>query len=339
MARPGKVWLAVVAVAALLSACGGSGEAPSSVSGASERAAGVTEGAASSSPSATPPDDGATASPAPSPTVRVEATTAPPPPTQTAQDEGFAYVPWGPDDPPVPQRYASLASASATGARCEDAQANQLAGPFWDLAVSVCRAIAGEGTWPSATAVPSPPAARNDYEACLDAELAAMLDRALRWHAANPGGTPTVRYPARSVLSPCQVRIFSTSVLDASDALYPDPVPAGRLAVGIFAGSADDASTVTVDGSPAEVAVVEPASGAAMLVVLAAAPTQARTAQVAVTTARGVLTSTVSLPAAPSADPTHSPPVNGGGTGAPSSSATPDGGPSAPASPPGSSGP
>lgn len=326
MARRGAMWFAALAVAVTLAGCGGPVDEASS---AAERDTAAIE--ATTAPAT------ASGSPSPtSPTGEPEPTTSPPR-TNRAQApgdvevEGLAYVPWGPDDPPVPQRYASLAASSSASARCDDAQAAQIAGAFWDLAVSVCRAVAGQAAWPSTTAVPAPPPAANAYEACLDAEVAAMLQRALRWHAANPQTTPRVRYAASGARSPCQTKVFEARVISASDGLYPGDVPAGQLAVLVFAGSADADSTVTVAGRPAEVVLAVPSSGAATLVVLVAAPAQATTAPVAVATTRGVLTSTVALPAGTQTGSAQTPPASGGAT--PSSS--PSGGtPSAPTTSP-----
>lgn len=316
-----------IVVTLLIAACGGGGGTDSATADGGT-AAGATgrPSAPSASPGATPTDAGGTeagtteeAVPSPTRTVREQ--------TPAEEDAAFAYVPWGPDDPPVPQRYASLAATSSTAARCDDAAANTIPSAFWDLAVSVCRAVAGAGPWPSTASVPSPPPPQNAYEACLDAELAAMLQRALRWRAANPGATvPQVRYAARGALSPCQTRVFETRVLTDSENRYG--IPAGQLGVLIMAGSADGTSTVTVDGRPTAVLDVEPASGAATLVVLVSAPTQAKTVPVAVTTTRGVLTSTVALPAASVATSTTAPPASGTPTGGTSGTGTPSTSPS-----------
>jgi hypothetical protein len=330
--------LAIV-VTLLLAACGG-GEGIDSATADGGTTAGATGRV--STPSDTPSaatDEGATDEAVPSPTRTAREQ------TPAEEDEAFAYVPWGPDDPPVPQRYASLAATSSTAARCDDSQANAIPSAFWDLAVGVCRAVVGAGPWPSTTSVPAPPPPKNAYEACLDAELAAMLQRALRWRAAHPhASVPQVRYPARGALSPCQTRIFETRVL--ADGESPFAIPTGQVAVLVFAGSADVASTLTVDGRPAEVLDVEPASGAATLIVLVPAPAQAKTVPVAVTTTRGVLTSTVALPAANLSTSTTAPPTSGTptggtstGTGTRSSSpsgtgtSTPSGSPAGSASP------
>lgn len=314
-----------IVVTLLIAACGG-GEGTDSATAERGATAGATGRVStpSDSPGATPTDAGATdagateeAVPSPTRTAREQT---------PAEDEAFAYVPWGPDDPPVPQRYASLAATASAAARCDDTAANTIPSAFWDLAVSVCRAVAGAGPWPSTTSVPSPPPPQNAYEACLDAELGAMLQRALRWRAANPGATvPQVRYAARGALSPCQTRVFETRVL-ADDGRYA--VPPGFLAVLVFAGSADVTSTVAVDGRPAEVLDVEPSSGSATVVVSVPAPAQATTVPVAVTTTRGVLTSTVALPAASLATSTTSPPASGTPTGGTSGTGTPSTSPS-----------
>jgi len=333
-----------IVVTLLIAACGGGGGGADSATADGGTAAGVTGRVStpSETPSAAATDEVATAEAVPSPT-----------PTRTTreqtpageEDEAFAYVPWGPDDPPVPQRYASLAATSSAAAQCADSQANAIPSAFWDLAVSVCRAIAGEGAWPSTTSVPSPPPPRNAYEACLDAELAAMLQRALRWRAVNPhASVPQVRYAARGALSPCQTRVFETRVL--ADGESPFAIPTGNLAVLVMAGSADVSSTVMVDGRSAEVLDVEPASGAATLIVLVPAPPQATTVPVAVTTTRGVLTSTVALPAAGATTSTTPPPSSGTptggtstGTGTPSTSPSGNGTPTPSGSSSGSASP
>jgi len=346
--RPAGGAVAIV-VTLLIAACGGGGGGADSATADGGTAAGVTGRVStpSDTPSAAATEDPATEAGA------TDGQTPSPTPTRTTreqtpageEDEAFAYVPWGPDDPPVPQRYASLAATSSAAAQCADSQANAIPSAFWDLAVSVCRAIAGEGAWPSTTSVPSPPPPKNAYEACLDAELAAMLQRALRWRAANPhASAPQVRYAARGALSPCQTRVFETRVL--ADGESPFAIPTGNLAVLVMAGSADVASTVTVDGRPAEVFDVEPASGAATLVVLVPAPAQAKTVPVAVTTTRGVLTSTVALPAANVATSTPAPPTSGTptggtstGTGTPSTSPSGNGTPTPSGSSSGSASP
>lgn len=311
---PGRGVLALAVATALATATagcsGGVGPGSESLGGSVSRELdGDAASTATGSPTTAGPDE-------PTPTTPARPTADPDDGRDNGSDAeagaAFAFVPWGPDDPPVPQRYSALA-ASATGRpACGDAASNALPGAFWELAVEVCDALAGTAPWPATTAVPAPPPAPNAYEACLDAELAAMLRRALQARAAS-SLPPVPRYASPGTLSPCQTTVFEARALTAADGYGADVVPAGSVAVRVMAGSADVTSSVTVGGLPAEVLAVEPASGAATLVVLVPAPAEATTAPLTVTTTRGVLSATVALPAAPPAVADPGDPADPGG--------------------------
>ena len=64
--------------------------------------------------------------------------------------------------------------------------------PFWNLAGQICRALSGRDDWPTVDSVPSPPGSDSPYHDCLDGELRDLLERALAWHAENPGERPTL---------------------------------------------------------------------------------------------------------------------------------------------------
>ena len=102
-------------------------------------------------------------------------------------DDGFEYTPWGPDDPPIPGQYAALAVTSSQDLRCEAMADQAPGGEFWVVAEAVCSTIRDGTEWAGTSSVPSPPDAENEYQDCLNAELAAMIERALRWYADNPG--------------------------------------------------------------------------------------------------------------------------------------------------------
>jgi hypothetical protein len=219
---------------------------------------------------------------------------------------GFPYTPWGPDDPPIPGQYAALAASPGTPPRCDAVADAQPGGAFWATAVAVCRAISGEGPWPATTTVPAPPAPANPYQACLDDELRAMLERALAWRAENPDRQPKVSYPDKSSRSPCQSRIYDVKVLGAAD-LDPGEGQPDGIALAVTGTGMEGDVSVTVDGIPAEFSgdftVPDPGAGLTTVVVLTAQPPTPRSARVQVSTERGSLVATVELPGSePSGD-------------------------------------
>lgn len=217
-------------------------------------------------------------------------------------DDGFAYTPWGPDDPPIPTQYAVLAASTGHPPRCSDLSDNSPGGTFWSTVLEVCDAITGAGPWPQADAAPPPPDAENAYQACLNTELSDMLDRALRWHALNPGARPVVAYPARSSRSPCQYRIYGIDVLGPRSS-FSGESPAGKVPLAILVGGIEgtpDDLVVTVDGARAEETsdyfVQEPGDGMTALFVLADQTLQPHRAVVAVSFGGRTMTSSVDLP-------------------------------------------
>jgi hypothetical protein len=147
--------------------------------------------------------------------------------------------------------------------------------------------------------VPAPPAPANPYQACLDDELKAMLERALAWRAENPDRQPKVSYPDQSSRSPCQSRIYDVRVLGAAD-LYPGEGQPDGAALAITGSGMGGDVSVTVDGIPAEFSgdfdVPDPGTGLTTVVVLTTQPSTPRSARIEVSTERGSLVATVDLP-------------------------------------------
>ena len=280
--------LAVVSLLALAAGCSGEGgSAGDETSQTVATGTGTTSGSTTSSP-ATSTGSG----------TSTETTT-----TATADgDDGFEYVPWGPDDPPIPGHYAAMAASSGTAPRCDDVADQQPEAAFWFTVVEVCRALAEGGPWPESTEVPAPPPPENAYIACVDTELRQMVERALRWHADNPGRLPDVRYPASSERSLCQAHIYDVRVLGEEHLREGEGHPDG-VAVAVTGSSMNSVAEVRVDGEPVELTgdfdVPEPGDGLTTVVVLAARSSQPRTAQVEVRTDTDVLTTVVELPGAP----------------------------------------
>jgi hypothetical protein len=234
-------------------------------------------------------------------------------------DNGFSYTPWGPDDPPIPGQYFALAAAPGHPPRCDDLANAQPGGDFWTTAVAVCRAITAAAPWPATTTVPRPPATNNAYETCLDAELSAMLKRALSWHAAHPGRKPKVRFPAHTSISACQLRIYAVRVLGAGDLVQGQTQPAG-IALAITAAGANG-DVVRVDGQPVEFTsafdVAAPGDGLQTIVVVAAGSDQPRKAKIELGSDRGRLVTTVGLPATTPRTTTDTPSASAVGSSAP----------------------
>lgn len=294
---PRPVAVAAVAVLFVASACAG-GDATSTDSGgtASATTPGGT-GTATTGGTGTP--GGTTSS--------TEAETT----DETDGDDGFEYVPWGPDDPPVPGHYAAMAASPVTSPRCDDVADRKPDAPFWTTVVDVCRALSEGGPWPGDAEVPEPPPPENAYIACVDEELSAMLERALRWHADNPGREPRVRYPAASVRSPCQARIYDVRVLGVEDLREGEDHPDG-VGLAVTGASMLSVVDVSVDGAPVERTgdfdVPEPGGGLTTVVVLAPRSATPRTAEVRVRTETDVLTARVDLPAEPGDEATATDP-------------------------------
>ena len=218
-------------------------------------------------------------------------------------DKGFAYVPWGPDDPPIPTQYAVLAASGNRSPRCDDIPDDVVDAAFWAVAQRVCLAIRDGTGWPETANVPSPPSAENAYQGCLNAELAAMLERALRWHVGNQGRRPVVSYPRESATSPCQARLYELRTLEVGEAEDIDCDPGANIAVMLDAPPGQDGDLdVTVNGrSPAAGDVCYPGGageGLERVVIFVSPPEQPGKATVAVSNGRGTMTGTVDLPTA-----------------------------------------
>lgn len=61
-------------------------------------------------------------------------------------DDSIDYMNWGPDDPPIPGQYASLAASSSRSLECDGAEELGPSDEFWRTVVAVCRALTGEVT-------------------------------------------------------------------------------------------------------------------------------------------------------------------------------------------------
>jgi hypothetical protein len=229
--------------------------------------------------------------------------------------DGFRYTPWGPDDPPIPEQYAAFATAARQDLKCD--AVSGVGGEFWDFATKVCQALKSNEGWPDTTSVPSRPTTDNPYEDCLNKELAAMLGRALRWHAANPGRKPVIQYPSRSSTSPCQSRIYDVEVLPPSD---PDSSP-GKVAISVLAPNGKNGAgfSVTVDGHQRDPDLDDfPSDGLRKAVVLLDTPIQEHDALVVVDNGRGKATTHKHLSAVSGAG-------SSSGSANPSDSAKPSG--------------
>lgn len=205
-------------------------------------------------------------------------------------DDPIEYVDWGPDDPPIPGQYAALAASSSRPPNCGGAEELGPSDEFWRTVVAVCRALAGDGEWPSTTSSPAPPEAENDFQDCLNGELAAMVDDALGWHQAHPGRAPEITYPSPSSLSACQTRIHGADVFPAT----------GGVVVELSVPGLDDDGQpeVRIDGEPVEVTddFDGPDDGLSKGEVFLQAPIEAHTATLDIETRFGRLSTTIDLP-------------------------------------------
>jgi hypothetical protein len=255
-------------------------------------------------------------------------------------DDGLSYLPWGPGDPPIPGQYAAFAATSSHDLDCNTVQSQAPDGEFWDTALAVCYAIRDGAPWPDSTTISDPPAGENAFQDCLNAELAAMLQRVLRWHADHPGRRPQISYPARSSTSPCQSRIYGTRVLTVAEAGEADPDHAGtgKIAVVVIAPPDKDGGLAVAldgkqpDGNDVVRNINDPGDGLTELTIFLDPPRQPSTAKIAVFNGRGdPMTTSVDLPGvgestSPPATENPTPPEQTDGqTGSASESAPPNG--------------
>jgi hypothetical protein len=249
-------------------------------------------------------------------------------------DDGFSYVPWGPKDPPIPGQYAAFATTSSHDLDCNTVHDQAPDGEFWVTALAVCYAIRDGAPWPDRTTVPAPPDPENAYQRCLNVELAAMLQRALRWHAHHPGRPPKISYPARSSTSPCQSRIYGIQV-QLGDVAGSSGTER-RIVVEIVVPTGPQDFAVTVDGQPVDDGDVnqrgDQGDGLDELTVFLDPPPQTRTVQIEVFNGRtGAMTESVDLPGVgessspPDTESPTPPEQTDGQTGSSSESASPNG--------------
>jgi hypothetical protein len=268
---------------------------------------------------ATPTMDATPSSPT-QPTTTGPTTSAAPGPV----DPDRAWVPWGPDDPPIPGQYAALA---ASPPNCDEAAASQPDAELWDVAVAVCRAITEGGPWPATTRVPSLPDAPNEYQRCLDQELARTLASLLEWHAKVPDQLPRVSYASGPTISPCQARIYDIRVGHEVE-LGDRTLPASTTPVEIIFPTMQGDTSVTVDGEMQEVISQESdGEGLDSILIFAPAAGEPRTVKIEVHTPRGTLSTEEELPAVAVATTTTTTtttksPTSESGTKSPTSNST-----------------
>jgi hypothetical protein len=190
-------------------------------------------------PGATPTrKENGTVTPPESPTTPPESPTTPVP-----------GVPWGPDDPPIPDQYAALAVSSSDELDCDAVDQNAPSNDFWSTVVEVCRALKSDGEWPTSGEFDPPPAA-NEFQDCLNDELATMLRALFAWRDAHPGAEPKIEYPRTSARSPCESRIYDAEVFEVP----PDTShTTGGVVVELYVPGlidGDPSPEVRVDGEP-----------------------------------------------------------------------------------------
>lgn len=250
------------------------------------------------------------------PTTHAATSPTTPTATNTDEDDGFAYIPWGPSDAVIPEQYRALAAATGDPERCTTVQdkAPQDKTPedtFWPVVVEMCLAISGHGSWPST--VPAPTPADNDYQACLDQDIVAMLKRALRWHQQHPGAVPRVTQAHPSSRSDCQKRLYNTEIRRP---VIGDPP---GIAVVFDAPGLDGETQTQVTlrakqlSTTAEATIDEdsedPGQGLKRFVVQVPVAAYPRTVRLEVASAFGTLTTTIELPAVDTTPtPTPTPP-------------------------------
>ena len=214
-----------------------------------------------------------------------------------SSDDRVPGVPWGPDDPPIPGQYGALAASSDDGLDCELVEQAAPDEDFWSTVLAVCLALRGDGEWPT-NGVTEPPEAENEFQDCLNRELATMLRALLDRRAADPGAQPEIAYPPASARSPCELRIYGAAVFEVGAS---DDHPTGGVVVelqvpGLVNGDPDP--LVRVDGQPIELEDDFGGAGDGLSFgqIHLPAPIEARTATIEVETYFGVLRTTVELP-------------------------------------------
>lgn len=172
--------------------------------------------------------------------------------TPTTSDHAttaVGYVPWGPDDPLIPGQYGALSVSSSDDLDCEAVNQNAPDNAFWSTVVEVCLALKGEAEWP-ASGVLDPPPAANEFQDCLNAELATMLRALFDLRDAHPGAQPEVAYPRTAARSPCESSIYNAAPFEV-------PADTSHAAGGVIVElnvpglvEGDPPPEVRVDGEP-----------------------------------------------------------------------------------------
>jgi hypothetical protein len=185
----------------------------------------------------TPTSDGTTTS---EETSRSDGTATSTETSTTGSQDPVSYVPWGPDDPVIPQHYGDLARRD-----CTAAQASSPEGSFWDAVIAVCRTLTRGDPWPALTEAPSPPETGNPHDQCLNSELVEMVTAALAWHAENGDSTPEAHYADTG--SACYRKVYEARQVQPED--DPSGPPPGELSVAVVVDATYDLSSVSVDGN------------------------------------------------------------------------------------------
>jgi hypothetical protein len=123
-------------------------------------------------------------------------------------DGGFAWVPFGPDDPtdPTPDWPAYNALASHRCGNLEgQLDSGEISGNLWQALAAVCAAaVDGDGDqWDVAARAFAAGGETGFTIPCLQGEATAMLERALAWHQLHPGRQPAVRFQTTAGKTDC----------------------------------------------------------------------------------------------------------------------------------------
>jgi hypothetical protein len=221
-------------------------------------------------------------------------TTAP-----SGEDESVAFVPWGPNDPPIPGQYAALAVTSGDELDCDSVDQQAPDNDFWTAVVDVCRALRGDAAWPASRSL-QPPPAENGYQDCLNRELAEMLDALFAWRDEHPDAEPHVVYPPASTRSPCTFRVYDASAFPVA----PDSsTPRGGVVVELYVAGLDEGASpaVLVDGEPVELRENFSGAGDGLLIgeLFIPGPIEAHNATIVVNADFGDVEGSVALPEVP----------------------------------------
>ena len=200
--------MVIVSIVVLLSCCGGDDDDADSVTSPTVDT-GTTTATTTPSTSAV-----TTAGPAPASTVQ--------PPVTEPEEVQWPLGPGAADR--IPKQYAALQPGADDEFDCETiarlVSEGELTG-FWPTLAQLCLTIRDGAPWPDDSSPLAPPPAENDFQNCLNNELATMLQAAMAWHRQHPGAAPYVDYPPYGSLSPCDQRLYGYSTEEYTDNDHP----------------------------------------------------------------------------------------------------------------------